>query len=70
MLAELTRKNVRGWYRNPTRAAVDSLGIAYRDETPVNWRSMHPDFVFLHEVQGKIVASILDRTDTISTTQG
>jgi type III restriction enzyme len=50
---------VKGWYRNPSRAAFDSLGIAYRDETG-NWRSMHPDFVFFHEVQGKTVASIVD----------
>jgi hypothetical protein len=57
--AELRRPNVRGWYRNPSRAAVDSLGIAYRDGEG-NWRSMHPDFVFFHEVQGKMVASIVD----------
>lgn len=60
VLAELERPNVRGWYRNPSRAAVDSLGIAYRDDATGNWRSMHPDFVFFHEVGGKIVASILD----------
>ena len=60
VLAELGRPNVRGWYRNPSRAAVDSLGIAYRDDSTGNWRSMHPDFVFFHEVRGKIVASILD----------
>lgn len=59
VLAELGRRNVRGWYRNPARAAVDSLGIAYRDDAG-NWRSMHPDFVFFHEVGGKIVASIVD----------
>ena len=58
--AELTRDNVRGWYRNPSRAAVDSLGIAYRDDSTANWRSMHPDFVFFHEVRGKILASIVD----------
>lgn len=58
--AELARPNVRGWYRNPSRAAVDSLGIAYRDDGTGNWRSMHPDFVFFHEVGSKIVASILD----------
>ena len=57
--AELSRSNVRGWYRNPSRAAVDSLGIAYRDLTG-NWRSMHPDFVFFHEIGGKFVASIID----------
>jgi hypothetical protein len=60
VLAELARPNVRGWYRNPSRAAVDSLGIAYRDDNTGNWRSMHPDFVFFHEVGGKVVASILD----------
>jgi hypothetical protein len=60
VLAELARPSVRGWYRNPSRASVDSLGIAYRDDDTGNWRSMHPDFVFFHEVGGKIVASILD----------
>ena len=58
--AELARPNVRGWYRNPSRAAVDSLGVAYRDDNTGNWRSMHPDFVFFHEVGGKVVASIVD----------
>ena len=65
MLVELARPNLCGWYRNPSRAAVDSLGIAYRDDATGNWRSMHPDFVFFHEVGGRIVASILNRTDTI-----
>jgi type III restriction enzyme len=60
VLEELKRDNVRGWYRNPSRSAVDSLGIAYRDENSGNWRSLHPDFVFFHEVEGKVVASILD----------
>jgi type III restriction enzyme len=59
VLGELARPNVRGWYRNPSRAAVDSLGIASRDDAG-NWRSMHPDFVFFHEVQGVVVASIVD----------
>jgi hypothetical protein len=56
--AELARPDVRGWYRNPSRQAVDSLGIAYNDKA--GWRSMHPDFVFFHEVQGAIRASIVD----------
>ena len=60
VFAELKRPNVRGWYRNPSRAAVDSLGIAYRDDDTGNWRSMHPDFVFFHEVGGTVVASIVD----------
>ena len=48
-----------GWYRNPPRQAVDSLGISYRDSQG-NWRSMHPDFVFFHEVEGTVRASIVD----------
>jgi type III restriction enzyme len=60
VLAELKRSDVRGWYRNPSRAAVDSLGVAYRDETTGNWRSMHPDLIFFNEIEGRIVASILD----------
>lgn len=57
--AELSRPGSVGWYRNPPRAAIDSLGIAYRDGQG-NWRSMHPDFVFFHEVHGEVKASIVD----------
>ncbi len=57
--AEVARPNIRGWYRNPSRPAVDSLGIAYRDDNG-NWHSMHPDFVFFHEVEGEVVASLVD----------
>lgn len=57
---ELRRSDLRGWYRNPSRAAFDSLGIAYRDDTTGNWRSMHPDFIFFNEVRGQIKASIVD----------
>ncbi len=57
--AELERDSCRAWYRNPARAAVDSLGVTYRD--PVgNWRSMHPDFLFFNEVDDQIVVSIVD----------
>jgi len=57
--AELTRESCRGWFRNPPRQAVDSLGVAYRDAVG-NWRSMHPDFLFFSEVMGKVVPSIVD----------
>jgi len=56
---ELARPGAAGWYRNPPRAAVDSLGVTYRDSTG-NWRSMHPDFIFFHEIDGIIRASIVD----------
>lgn len=57
--AEISRSGCVGWYRNPPRAAVDSITIAYRDDTG-NWRSMHPDFVFFHEDDGEVRASIVD----------
>lgn len=60
VVAELKRSDVRGWYRNPSRVAVDSLSVAYRDEATGNWRSMHPDLIFFNEIAGRIVASILD----------
>jgi hypothetical protein len=56
---ELARPGAAGWYRNPPRAAVDSLGVTYRDSAG-NWRSMHPDFIFFHEVGGVVRASIVD----------
>jgi len=59
VVAELARPGAVGWYRNPPRQAIDSLGIAYRDSVG-NWRSMHPDFIFFHEVRGSIMASIID----------
>lgn len=57
---EISRDGALAWYRNPPRQTADSLGIAYRDETTGNWRSMHPDFVFFHEVDGQAMASIVD----------
>jgi len=56
---ELARPDAVAWYRNPPRQSVDSLGVVYRDELG-NWRSMHPDFIFFHEIQGEIKASIVD----------
>lgn len=56
---EMSRPGALGWYRNPPRPALDSLTIAYRDDEG-NWRSMHPDFVFFHEIDGRVAASIVD----------
>ena len=56
---EIGRPQARAWYRNPPRATFDSLGVAYRGSEGT-WRSMHPDFVFFHEVTGEVVASIVD----------
>lgn len=57
---EIAREGAVAWYRNPPRQTADSLGVAYRDEETGNWRSMHPDFVFFHAVEGKVRASIVD----------
>lgn len=57
--SELARDSCKAWYRNPPRAAVDSLGVSYRDGSG-NWRSMHPDFVFFEEVGGGMAVSIVD----------
>ncbi|OBI95754.1 type III restriction endonuclease subunit R [Mycobacterium alsense] len=59
VIAETKRPDCVGWYRNPARAAVDSLGVTYRDEVG-NWRSMHPDFLFFNEINGAVRASIVD----------
>ena len=56
---EMARSGAIAWYRNPASRAVDSLGVTYRDELG-NWRSMHPDFIFFHEVDGEVRASIVD----------
>ena len=57
--AEVKRDDSLGWYRNPSRAAVDSLGITYRDAVG-NWRSLHPDFLFFNDVHGAVRTSIVD----------
>lgn len=57
--AELDRPGAVGWYRNPPRGAGDSFAISYRNDKG-NWAGLYPDFLFFHEVNGKIVASIVD----------
>lgn len=56
---ELARPDSVGWYRNPPRQSVDSVGVSYRDEMG-NWRSMHPDFIFFNRINGEVRASIVD----------
>ena len=56
---ELARPGSVGWYRNPPRQSVDSLGVPYRDQFG-NWRSMHPDFIFFNTVGSSVLPSIVD----------
>jgi type III restriction enzyme len=56
--AEQQRDGFKFWYRNPDRPSQDSLGIAYKgdDDTKI----VRPDFIFLAEDDGEIVADIVD----------
>lgn len=56
---EMKRAGFLAWYRNPARASSDSLAVAYRDGTGA-WRRMCPDFVFFHEISGRVRASVVD----------
>lgn len=57
--AELAREGAIAWYRNPSRACGESLGILYgADDEP---KIVRPDFIFFFEQpNGSIVADIVD----------
>lgn len=56
---EMARKRAVAWYRNPSRASQESLGIAYRDGEGI-WRSMRPDFLFFSDRDSRFAVSIVD----------
>ena len=58
--SELKNPAMLGWYRNPSHPVADALTVAYRDVDTGNWRSMQPDFIFFHQLNGEIRASIVD----------
>jgi len=58
LTAESKRTGFKFWYRNPNRPSQDSLGIAYTDADVT--KIVRPDFIFFGEVNGKIVADIVD----------
>lgn len=47
-----------GWYRNPSVAGKNSLRIPHKSGEM--WRSVQPDFVFVHDKNGQLLPSILD----------
>lgn len=49
---------LEGWYRNPSAAGQHSLRIAHRSGD--TWKSVQPDFVFVHTVDGELKPSIVD----------
>jgi type III restriction enzyme len=58
--AEMKRKGLQAWYRNPSRSSQDSLGIAYTDDNN-QVRIVRPDFIFFAvQSDGTIVADIVD----------
>jgi hypothetical protein len=57
--AEMERDGFLAWYRNPSRASQDSLGISYIDNT--HPRILRPDFIFFSKkADDSIVADIVD----------
>ncbi|MGB3604362.1 MAG: DEAD/DEAH box helicase family protein [Gordonia sp. (in: high G+C Gram-positive bacteria)] len=55
---ELENGKLVGWYRNPSGASKHSLRVVH--ESGGTWRSVQPDFVFVHEVDGQLKPSIID----------
>lgn len=57
--AELTRTGTVAWYRNPSRASQDSLGLIYEDGGEP--KIVRPDFIFFtQQSDGTIAADIVD----------
>ncbi|WP_410473454.1 DEAD/DEAH box helicase [Guyparkeria sp. TX1] len=57
--AELKRPDTIAWYRNPSRASQDSLGVTYEEDGDV--RILRPDFIIFAKLpDGSIVADIID----------
>jgi hypothetical protein len=56
---ESAREGFVAWYRNPSNASQDSLGIAYKDGK--TFSVMRPDFLFFaKESDGSIAADLVD----------
>lgn len=55
---ELALGTMAGWYRNPSSAGKNSLRIAHKSGDA--WKSIQPDFVFVHLVDGELRPSLVD----------
>ena len=56
---ELGREGTVAWYRNPSRASQDSLGITYEDGSEI--KIVRPDFIFFSmSPDGSVEADIVD----------
>lgn len=57
--AEMGRENFQAWYRNPSRASQDSLGISYSESQ--KYKIVRPDFLFFSLTKdGTIAVDIVD----------
>jgi type III restriction enzyme len=54
---ELEKPSLIAWYRNPT-GGLAALAVPYTQSGEAH--TLHPDFVFYHEVDGEIVVDIID----------
>jgi hypothetical protein len=58
--AEAKQPGFKGWYRNPSRTAKESLAVAYRD-TSGDWKPLKPDFIFFGTAHdGLVVVDLVD----------
>lgn len=58
--SEAKHPGFKGWYRNPSRAAKESLAVAYKDGSG-DWKALRPDFVFFGTSQaGAVVVDLVD----------
>lgn len=57
LAAELEKDTLVGWYRNPT-AGTGALAVPYEQSGTA--RTLYPDFLFVHEVDGNYVVDIVD----------
>lgn len=55
--AELEKPSLVAWYRNPT-GGLAALAVPYTQSGVA--RTMYPDFLFFHDVNGEIVVDIID----------
>ncbi len=64
--AELAKKTLIGWYRNPT-GGTRALGVPYKQSKKP--RTLYPDFLFFHKVDGETVIDVIDphRPDSADT---
>lgn len=55
--SELEKPTLIGWYRNPT-GGLAALAVPYTQSGTA--RTMYPDFLFFHEIDGEIVVDLID----------